>query len=78
METLLTAIVTWLSIGFGLPATYAHPRVELVSPEKMNVIQLRARTPAHAHAASVAGSQPEHPTAQRNTKWSITCKTLVA
>lgn len=54
METLLTGIVTWLSIGFGLPATYAHPRVELVAPEKMNAIQIRARMPAHAQGRSAA------------------------
>lgn len=28
MNALLTAIVTWLSINFGLPATYDHPAIE--------------------------------------------------
>jgi len=29
MTALLTAIVTWLSINFGLPANYHHPAIEL-------------------------------------------------
>ncbi|MDP2618776.1 MAG: hypothetical protein Q8P46_01135 [Hyphomicrobiales bacterium] len=35
MQMLLTAIVTWLSINFGLPAIYEHPRVEFASAAKM-------------------------------------------
>ena len=31
MNALLTAIVTWLSINFGLPATYDHPKIEFMS-----------------------------------------------
>jgi len=65
METLLTAIVTWLSIGFGLPANYDLPHVEFVSPAKMNAVQFRARIPGHAQAASNAGSRPEDPASQR-------------
>jgi hypothetical protein len=29
VNALLTAIVTWLSINFGLPAIYDHPTIEL-------------------------------------------------
>lgn len=50
MDTLLTAIVTWLSIGFGLPASYEHPRVEFVSPAGMHAIQLRGQAMAQSHA----------------------------
>jgi hypothetical protein len=30
MNALLTAIVTWLSVNFGLPAVYDHPAIELL------------------------------------------------
>lgn len=29
MDALLTAIVTWLAVNFGLPASYEHPAIEL-------------------------------------------------
>ncbi len=32
MQSVLTAIVTWLSFNFALPAIYEHPRIEFVSP----------------------------------------------
>ena len=35
MQALLTVIVTWLSINFGLPAAYDHPQVEFASAAKM-------------------------------------------
>ena len=41
MNTLLTAIVTWLSINFGLPAVHEHPGIELVPT--MRVAALRYR-----------------------------------
>ena len=31
MQALLTLIVVWLSINFGLPPIYDHPKVEFVS-----------------------------------------------
>lgn len=35
MQTLLTVIVSWLAINFGLPASYDHPKVEIASPARM-------------------------------------------
>ncbi len=35
MDALLTTIVPWLSLNFGLPANYAHPRIEFATPEKI-------------------------------------------
>lgn len=35
MQVLLHVIVSWLSITFGLPASYEHPRVEFASAAKM-------------------------------------------
>jgi hypothetical protein len=35
MEPLLTTIVLWLAVNFGLTASYEHPRVEFVPPAKM-------------------------------------------
>lgn len=40
-EDLLTAIVTWLSANFDLPAVYHHPRIEFVSPLKMAALRYR-------------------------------------
>ena len=57
METLLPAIVTWLSIGFGLPANYEHPRIEFVSPAKMSVVQFRGPAAARSPAPSAPASQ---------------------
>ena len=68
METLLTAIVTWLSMSFGLPADYDHPRVELVSPATMNAVQFRGRVPLRSPGVSRAGPQPEHQASQRDVE----------
>lgn len=35
MQALLTVLVTWLSVNFGLPAIYEHPRIEIVPSAKM-------------------------------------------
>ena len=45
MQTLLTAIVTWLSINAGLPATNDLPRIEFVSPVEMYVVRVGAHAP---------------------------------
>ena len=48
MQTLLTVIVSWLAINFGLPATYEHPRVEFASAaemEKVRQVRLAAEQP---------------------------------
>jgi hypothetical protein len=68
METLLTAIVTWLSLSFGLPANYDHPRLELVSPATMNAVQFRGRVPLRSQGVPRAGSQPEHRASQRDVE----------
>ena len=39
MQALLTVIVTWLSINFGLPATHERPRVEFASPAQMAAVR---------------------------------------
>lgn len=41
MNALLTAIVTWLSINFGLPAVHEHPGIELVPPMRMAALRYR-------------------------------------
>ena len=40
MQELLTVIVTWLAVGFGLPAVYEHPKVEFASAAEM--VEVRA------------------------------------
>lgn len=68
METLLTAIVTWLSISYGLPANYNYPRIEFAPPAKMEAIQYQERTPAQASAASSRGSALSHQAARREVQ----------
>lgn len=58
-KALLTVIVTWLSINFGLPAVYEHPRVEFASAAKMAEVRhsrLAALRPDHGAAATEASS----------------------
>lgn len=51
MQELLTLIVTWLAITFGLPATDELPRVAFVSPAEMVDIRLsRVETAAEGSA----------------------------
>jgi hypothetical protein len=38
METLLTAIILWLSANFELPANYEYPRIELASNSTMRTL----------------------------------------
>ena len=55
MQALLTVIMTWLSINFGLPATHDHPSVELASPAQMATVRysrLAAVQPDRVAAAS--------------------------
>jgi hypothetical protein len=61
MQSLLTAIVTWLSINAGLPATYEHPRIEFVSPGKMYAVRIGGHVSGHTPGAA-HGHKP-----QRNT-----------
>lgn len=50
MNTFLTAIVTWLSINFGLPASYDHPAVKLMPA--IELVEMR-------YGAKHAGAVPE-------------------
>lgn len=53
MQSVLTAIVTWLSFNFSLPAVYDHPRIEFVSPEAMQAVR---------HQRAQLGQAPPLPT----------------
>ena len=68
METLLTAIVTWLSIGFGLPANFDHPRIEFVTSVEMDAVQLRGQSAGSGRAGSVAASRPAPATSPREVE----------
>lgn len=39
MNALMTAIVLWLSVNFGLPANFDHPKIEFVPASK--IVSLR-------------------------------------
>ena len=54
METLMTAIMAWLTLNFALPAAPELPRVARVTPEEMVQVRLRGReSPAAATAFEV-------------------------
>jgi hypothetical protein len=55
MQSLLTAIVTWLSLNYGLPASFEHPRVEIVPP--MQIAALRYGGVPKDRALQVAGTR---------------------
>ena len=50
MQALMTAIVTWLSVNFGLPADYHHPLVKFVPPAE--IASLRNAAPQTGRPAS--------------------------
>ena len=39
MHALLTVLVTWLSVNYGLPSAPEHPRIELVPPARMAAVR---------------------------------------
>jgi len=39
MNALLTVIVTWLSINFGLPANYDHPTIEFMAEDAIHAVR---------------------------------------
>jgi hypothetical protein len=53
VQTLLTIVVTWLSISFGLPATDDHPRVEIVPHAKIAALRHGGLVSA-THVATVS------------------------
>jgi hypothetical protein len=44
MEPLLSAIVTWLALNFGMPAIHEHPQVRFVAPQTMEAVRGSAQT----------------------------------
>lgn len=58
MESLLTALVIWLSANFDLPADFAHPVIMFESPERMAIVRyqklLEASVPAISQAQPVS------------------------
>jgi hypothetical protein len=61
MQELLTVIVTWLSINFGLPAIYEHPHVEFVSAARIAEVRhsrLKASQPDDITGAEAERSAP--------------------
>ena len=61
MNTLLSAIVLWLSLNFGLPANYDHPRIAFVSAAEMTTIRhkgLGGRRVEPVSASSAPAAQP--------------------
>jgi len=54
MQALMMAIVTWLSVNFGLAGTVDLPRVQRVSPERMVEVRLRAHGAGEAMRSTAA------------------------
>ena len=57
MQALLTVIVTWLSVNFGLPAVYEHPHLEFASAAEMAELRYRR----------LVSSWPDHAAADRRS-----------
>ena len=56
MQVLLTVLVTWLSVNFGLPASYEHARIEIVPPARMTEVRYsRLQATRPDRVAAVAG-----------------------
>jgi len=45
MDALLTTIVLWLSLNYGLPAADAHPQIEFVPAKEISFLRYNAITP---------------------------------
>jgi Domain of unknown function (DUF6647) len=45
MNALLTVIVTWLSLNYGLPAIYEAPAIRFASPTEIVILHQEAFTP---------------------------------
>lgn len=58
METLLTAIVTWLSLNFALPATQELPRIERASAERIAAVRHGGALAERAPAAAADAAAP--------------------
>jgi hypothetical protein len=48
---LLTAVVTWISANFGLPADYNHPSIKLVPAAQITFLRYKAFTPGQQREA---------------------------
>lgn len=59
MQSLLTVIVTWLSINYGLPASYDHPRIERVPAAQMDAVRARIAGSTTAGDATAGLGQAE-------------------
>ena len=59
MTELLTAIVLWLSLNFGLPASYDHPRIERAPPAEITYMRYRAFTPERRREVGAALAQSD-------------------
>lgn len=68
METLLTAIVIWLSVNAGLPAIHDYPRIEIVPPAKIAAIRSGGAATSVAGELSQAVSQAAPPDQAQNVE----------
>lgn len=70
MENLLTVLITWLSVGFGLPAEHDHPEIELASTAEMRGLRLeRAHQALERHVDLQVEGDPD--SAQSNELYAI-------
>jgi len=62
MHTLLTVLVTWLSVNYGLLGAPEHPRIELAPPAKMAAVRysrLQGAMPDRVAAEAGKSAPPE-------------------
>jgi hypothetical protein len=62
MHALLTVLVTWLSVNYGLSGTLEHPQIELAPPAKMAAVRysrLQGAMPDRVAAEAGKSAPPE-------------------
>ena len=78
MQILLTAIVTWLSVNAGMPASYEHPRVEFVPPAKMYAVRIGGHVSGHlpGSVAATGHNVPKNGERQVEALYDDTARTI--
>jgi hypothetical protein len=66
MQTLLSVLLTWLSVNFGLPVIDEHPRVEFVSPATMAQVRYRRLVPLGPERTAAEAGHSSAPEPGRN------------
>jgi hypothetical protein len=67
MDALLTAIVTWLSVNFGLPAIYDHPNVVVMTQTEVTKLRYGTNQLTDGRAVVAVYNDATHSVALMNS-----------